>query len=521
MRQQWRLACSLLLIAATTLVLPLQAAAGLDNQAGPPPTSTPAPPSSPDTAAPSGLAALLLTEAEVASNLHVYNRTAAARTEAGLLPSYSVTFLADSLPETAVPGTMVSVHNVVTQGANLAPSLDRLMDDLREDWGRTRELPPPAVGEESRAVVTDPPPDASGRLVSTVGIVFRRQETLVGVAVSALGQSPPLDEAIRLARLVDSRLAAAAAAGQASLGLADRGDPAARPVRSQGPVGEGQYAANYAANRILIVDQVNKTLVTVAPTGNEPFLLAANHDGSRMYLVNRPDDLLSVIDTVTYDLVASVLIGRPRVALATNRDETRLFIGGFFRDAVLIVDNTARSVLATVEVKGLVGDIASDAAGRRIYAGSLEDDAQGRRLVLSVIDTDSLAVSATVRLGRAELSGGGAAGVAINPAGTRVYVANGFANTVSVIDTSTNALVATVPAGLGPDRMLFSPDGSRLFVANAFSSTVSVVDAVDNTVVETLPIGGANSGEGIAGDPNRSPGLWITGREDRLQVAGR
>jgi len=208
MRQQWRLACTLLLIAGTWLLLPLQAVAGLDNQAGPAPTSTPAPPSSSDTATLSGLAALLLTEGEVASNLHVYNRTAAARTEAGLLPSYSVTFLADSLPEAAVPGTMVSVHNVVTQGASLAPSLDRLMDDLREDWGRTRELPPPAVGQESRAVVTDVPPDASARLVSTAGIVFRRQETVVGIAVSALGQSPPVDEAIRLARLVDARLAA-------------------------------------------------------------------------------------------------------------------------------------------------------------------------------------------------------------------------------------------------------------------------------------------------------------------------
>ena len=134
MRQQWRLACSLLLIAATPLVLPLRAAAGARQPGGPAAHEHPRPAVRPDTAAPSGLAALLLSEAEVASNLHVYNRTAAARTEAGLLPSYSVTFLADSLPETADAGTMVSVHNVVTQGANLAPSLDRLMDDLREDW---------------------------------------------------------------------------------------------------------------------------------------------------------------------------------------------------------------------------------------------------------------------------------------------------------------------------------------------------------------------------------------------------
>jgi hypothetical protein len=209
MRQQWRLVYFLLLLAATLVVGPPQAVAAPDAQAGSLPPSTPARQSVPEAPAQPGLATLLVTEADVASNLRFYNRTVAARTDAGLLPSYSVTFLADSLPAAVVPGTMVSVHNMVTLGASLAPSLDRLLADLREDWGRTRELPPPPVGQESRAVVTDVSSDASPPLVSTAGVVFRRQETLVSVAVSALGQSPPIDEALRLAMLVDTRIVAA------------------------------------------------------------------------------------------------------------------------------------------------------------------------------------------------------------------------------------------------------------------------------------------------------------------------
>jgi type VI secretion system secreted protein VgrG len=41
-------------------------------------------------------------------------------------------------------------------------------------------------------------------------------------------------------------------------------------------------------------------------------------------------------------------------------------------------------------------------------------------------------------------------GVAVNPAGTRAYVANFGSNNVSVIDTATNTVTGTVAAGGGP-----------------------------------------------------------------------
>jgi len=40
--------------------------------------------------------------------------------------------------------------------------------------------------------------------------------------------------------------------------------------------------------------------------------------------------------------------------------------------------------------------------------------------------------------------------VAINPAGTRVYVANMNDNTVSVLDTALNTEMARVPVGVQP-----------------------------------------------------------------------
>src|SRR5262244_2845507 len=54
------------------------------------------------------------------------------------------------------------------------------------------------------------------------------------------------------------------------------------------------------------------------------------------------------------------------------------------------------------------------------------------------------------------------------------YVTNSASNTVSVIDTATNTVVATVPVGSVPLGVAITPDGTRAYVANPGSGTVSV-----------------------------------------------
>jgi YVTN family beta-propeller protein len=89
---------------------------------------------------------------------------------------------------------------------------------------------------------------------------------------------------------------------------------------------------------------------------------------------------------------------------------------------------------------------------------------------VSVIDTATNSVEATIRVGKAPLA------VAVSPDGTRAYVANQNAHTVSVIDTATNKAVATIPAGSFPVGLAVTPDGTHLYVANfsIASHTVSV-----------------------------------------------
>ncbi|HEU4769839.1 MAG TPA: hypothetical protein VFS77_20910 [Pyrinomonadaceae bacterium] len=69
--------------------------------------------------------------------------------------------------------------------------------------------------------------------------------------------------------------------------------------------------------------------------------------------------------------------------------------------------------------------------------------------------------------------------------GERVYVANGRANSVSVIDARTDKLIATIPVGQRVWGLALTRDGKKLYAANGLSNTVSVIDTATNSVVAT------------------------------------
>ena len=57
---------------------------------------------------------------------------------------------------------------------------------------------------------------------------------------------------------------------------------------------------------------------------------------------------------------------------------------------------------------------------------------------------------------------------------------------VSVIDTATNTVGATIPVGLLPQPVAITPDGTRAYVSNLGDSTVSVIDTASNSVIATI-----------------------------------
>src|SRR6516225_1057251 len=113
---------------------------------------------------------------------------------------------------------------------------------------------------------------------------------------------------------------------------------------------------------------------------------------------------------------------------------------------------------------------------------------------VSVIDTATNTVIATIPVG-----GLSPFGVAVTPDGSKVYVTDSSrSGHVSVIATATNTVIATIPVGEGPRGVAVTPDGSKVYVTNVElppnPPVVSVIATATNTVIATIPLGGESNG---------------------------
>jgi len=103
-----------------------------------------------------------------------------------------------------------------------------------------------------------------------------------------------------------------------------------------------------------------------------------------------------------------------------------------------------------------------------------------------VIDVAKKEVLETIEL---EGGQGKPVGVVVSPDNKTVYVANGRANRVSVVDAALGKVVASIPVGHRPWGIALSRDGKTLYTANGLSDDVSVIDVASRRVVATIAVG--------------------------------
>ncbi|TAN19863.1 MAG: YncE family protein [Actinomycetota bacterium] len=167
---------------------------------------------------------------------------------------------------------------------------------------------------------------------------------------------------------------------------------------------------------------------------------------------------------------------------------------------------TSNTVTTTVPVGNNPFGVAYDSANNDIYvANEYSSD-------VSVIDGSTNTVIATVPVG-------GPRAVAYDSANHDIYVTNEIFNNISVIDGSTNTVIATVPVGDNPYAVTYDSANNDIYVANEYSSDVSIIDGSTNTVIATVPVG--RYPDGVAYDSANND-IYVTNKifNDILIISG-
>ncbi|MGI8832075.1 MAG: hypothetical protein ACR2IS_05490, partial [Nitrososphaeraceae archaeon] len=84
-------------------------------------------------------------------------------------------------------------------------------------------------------------------------------------------------------------------------------------------------------------------------------------------------------------------------------------------------------------------------------------------------------------------------GVTLNSDNDLIYVSNygqfNTTGTVSVINGTTNTIVANIPVGKNPQAIVYNPANGLVYVANTLSNTLSIINGTSNSLVGSIVVG--------------------------------
>ncbi|MDU7486063.1 MAG: alkaline phosphatase family protein [Cutibacterium avidum] len=205
-----------------------------------------------------------------------------------------------------------------------------------------------------------------------------------------------------------------------------------------------------------------------------PAGLAVTKDSKRLVVADQLADAVSVIDLAT-NKVQTTHIGHRPVWVTLSKDSTKAFVSSQGGSDVAEVDITKSQPLAT----------------HKIDVGFHPNKS------------------------------------VLTPDGKTLYVANGDADTISVVDMASHHQTATIPVnrngsklvGANPTGLTLSKDGKRLYVTNSGHNEVAVINTVTHKVAGDIPTGwyptqivnhdgklSIISAKGLGAGPNNGPG---------------
>lgn len=234
-----------------------------------------------------------------------------------------------------------------------------------------------------------------------------------------------------------------------------------------------------AYDGIAEVDLEGRRRTRMLPGGSDPESFDITPDGARIVVSNEDSDEASLVDLASGAIIRTVPVGREPEGVRISPDGTRAWVTGETDHDVTVLDTATGDEITRIRVGHRPRDLVFTPDGRFAYVSSEIDGTVAEVAVAEnrVLRTISLP------------EGSRSMGVALSPDAATLYVANGRAKTVSVVERASGEVVGSVEVGERPWGLALSFDGRLLYTANGPSNDITVLDTETLAIVARIPVG--------------------------------
>lgn len=258
---------------------------------------------------------------------------------------------------------------------------------------------------------------------------------------------------------------------------------------------------NKPQGKLLIVDPAARKIIGEVPTGNGPHEVTVSADGKLAFVANygdqTPGESISVIDLEAKKELRRVNLGALRRPHGIVESKGKIYFTTEMNKVVARYDPAADRVDWLMGTgQDLTHMLVINKEQTRIYTSNIFSDSIG---VMEPMGQGGNWHYTVIPVGKRPEA------IDLSPDGKEVWTAHSQDGGVSVIDTESKKVVATIPAlTKHSNRLKFTPDGKLVLISDAESSQVLVMDVKERKLVQKIQVGAVPLGIQIAPDGQRA-----------------
>ncbi len=250
------------------------------------------------------------------------------------------------------------------------------------------------------------------------------------------------------------------------------------------------------SNSVAFIDTATNRVKHITYVGRAPHEAFFTPDGREVWVTIRGEDYVQVLDGRTYQPTLRIPVPNGPGMTIFAPDGTYGYVCSSFTPETVVIDTKTHQVVGHIpQASPFCPNIAATPDGQQVWF-TLKDTGKTQvfnaRPPFNVIATlDTGPITNHVNFVR-------------NANGQFAYVTVGGLNVVKVFTTTEHpTLVATIPTGALPHGLWPSGDGTRIYVGLENADAVTVIDTRSNTVVATIHSG--QSPQGMVYIPDAVP----------------